>query len=209
MTSGQDEIALGREAWAKISQTTTFAAWKAIAVALALGRAHALRLAGANRPYGAKYARAFNGWLDENGFRSMSYGTRAACCKLADNIAAIETWRSTLSMIEQASQNHPETIIRGWRRSGKVERAPPSPRHVVLSEKPRQKGGQAIYWDQAAIKRAADAMREARSQDYYVMAKISLEAAVRSRDDLLELLNDGAPMPAPVKPGPLAIALAS
>jgi hypothetical protein len=48
-------------------------------------------------------------------------------------------------------------------------------------------------------------MREARSQDYCVMARVCLEAAVRTRDDLLDLLNDPAPQRSPAKSRPIAV----
>jgi hypothetical protein len=44
-----------------------------------------------------------------------------------------------------------------------------------------------------AIKRAALAIREARSQDFCILAHWALEATVRSRNDLVELLNDLTP----------------
>jgi len=47
-------------------------------------------------------------------------------------------------------------------------------------------------------------MREARSQDYYVLARLCLESAVRTRDDLLELLNDPAPQRPSTKSAPVA-----
>jgi hypothetical protein len=48
---------------------------------------------------------------------------------------------------------------------------------------------------QSAVKPAASAMIEARSQDWYVLARRALEAAVRTRNDILELLADD-PVPA-------------
>jgi hypothetical protein len=42
--------------------------------------------------------------------------------------------------------------------------------------------------------------REIRSSDFFIRAKLALESAFRSRDDLEALLNDPAPTRAPVKP---------
>jgi hypothetical protein len=36
-------------------------------------------------------------------------------------------------------------------------------------------------------------MRERRSTDLYVLAKLALSGGIRTRDDLLELLSDPAP----------------
>jgi len=60
---------------------------------------------------------------------------------------------------------------------------------------------QRRHWSHDAIKRAALAVREARSDDYYVLARLALQAAVRTRSDLLELLND-APTSQPTKSAP-------
>jgi hypothetical protein len=43
---------------------------------------------------------------------------------------------------------------------------------------------------------------EARSNDLFILAKVTLRAAIRDRDDLLALLNESAPR-APAKPAPI------
>jgi hypothetical protein len=198
-----DPIAEGRAAWAKVHSSTSFEAWKAIAVALAIGRQHSLRLAKVNAPHGARYSRALNAWLSENGFSTMAYGLRAKCCKLADNLVAIEAWRAGLPEGERDSQNNPEVILRNWRRATRAETpaadvAVSQRQHVVKSDKP-QRNGKPIYWPGDCIKRAALAMRESRSSDLFILAKLALEAALPSRADLLDLLNEPAPTRAPVK----------
>jgi hypothetical protein len=70
--------------------------------------------------------------------------------------------------------------------------------HVVKGGKQHHGQGRPVYWPQDAIRRAADAMRESRSNDLYILAKIALHAAIRNRDDLLDL--DPAPSRAPAKP---------
>jgi hypothetical protein len=205
-----DDIALGRQAWQKISKATTFTAWKAIAIAVSIGRQHALRLASCNAPHGARYSRAFNAWLDQNGFSSMPYGTRAACCKLADNMVGIEAWRASLPKAAQETQNHPEVIIRNWRKAMRPEQpSVPVLRHHVKSDRPQPaKGSRQVFWPQDAVKRAADGLRQCRSHDLYTMARAALEGAVRGRDDLLELLNEAAPPTrAPIKSTPAVMAL--
>jgi hypothetical protein len=53
--------------------------------------------------------------------------------------------------------------------------------------------GRAIHWPQTALKRAAEAIREARSGDCIVLARKALEAAIRNENDLLALLPDDLP----------------
>jgi hypothetical protein len=57
-----------------------------------------------------------------------------------------------------------------------------------------------MHWSQAAIKRAAVAIRESYSTDTYVMARRALEAAIRSEVDLMELLTVLPAKPAPQRP---------
>jgi hypothetical protein len=78
-----------------MDSNTDFAAWKAIAVAVAIGRQQAMTSAGVNRPFGKKYAAAINLWPEDNGFRNIPDGVRGACCALADNMTAIEKWRAS------------------------------------------------------------------------------------------------------------------
>jgi hypothetical protein len=50
-------------------------------------------------------------------------------------------------------------------------------------------------WNGDAIRRAAVAIREAWCNDSYRLARATLEAAIRSESDLIDLLN-GTPKPA-------------
>ena len=50
------------------------------------------------------------------------------------------------------------------------------------------------------------ALRQARSTDYFVMARACLEAAIRTEDDLAELFNDCPTPRAPTKPEPVEVA---
>jgi len=55
----------------------------------------------------------------------------------------------------------------------------------------------------------SDTTRESRSSDWLLLALLALEAAVRSHDDLLALLNDSAPRaPSKVEPIEAAVTLA-
>jgi restriction endonuclease Mrr len=83
---------------------------------------------------------------------------------------------------------------------------PPQRRHVVKGAM-SHKCAKAIFWQQDVIRRAAHAMREARSNDLYVLARVALLAAIRDEIDLLELLP--APTRAPAESTPAeAVALA-
>ena len=49
-------------------------------------------------------------------------------------------------------------------------------------------GGKPIYWPQDMLRRAAMALRECGSSDIFRLARVALEAAIRSEADLIELL---------------------
>ena len=69
-----------------------------------------------------------------------------------------------------------------------------------------QRAGKAIHWPQEPIRRAASAMRESRSNDLLILARVALQAAIRSEDDLFALLKDTTTPPA--FPPPVELALA-
>jgi hypothetical protein len=50
--------------------------------------------------------------------------------------------------------------------------------------------GKSIYWPQDFLRRAHRAMLDSRSSDLLTLARVALEAAIRSEIDLLELLSD-------------------
>ena len=79
--------------------------------------------------------------------------------------------------------------------------------HVVSNGGARpQRAGKAIHWLQEPIRRAASAMRESRSNDLLILARVALQAAIRSEDDLFALLKDTTTPPA--FPPPVELALA-
>ena len=198
--SDVDAIEAGRDAWATIHHATSFEAWRAVALAVAIGRQHALREAGANKPFGKKYAAAINRWLENNGFREMPFGIRSSCCILADNIAAIDAWRTSLPSAEQGRQNNPQVILRNWRRAtGQRSR----PRAVpTATPKIKNRYHAPVRFSQDMVRRAAMAMRENFSNDVYALARICLMAAIPHEGCLADLL----PAAPPPKPAPRQIA---
>jgi hypothetical protein len=56
-------IRTGVECWMAIGRAESFEAWKRIGAALAVGKAHALRVSGANAAWGRNYSREFSLWV--------------------------------------------------------------------------------------------------------------------------------------------------
>ena len=178
---------MGREAWAKIH--TSFETWKSICLALAIGRELAFRKSGANAPHGTRYAKCFNAWIKENGFGNMPFGIRASCLRLADHLEETEQWRNDLPGEARQAQNHPQVILRNWRRAtGKGETPRGGRARYRITTGRVAKNGRTISWPQELIRKAALAMKESRSTDNFVIAKIGLEHAIRSEADIALLI---------------------
>jgi hypothetical protein len=182
----EDQIAAARDAWVRICRRgqTTFDDWVLIGRAVAIGRAECLKIAGSNRPFGKKYTAAMGLWLANAGLDGIHQQERYWALKIVDNIAEIEAWRATLDDAGRRHFNHPQSIWTHWRRSLGAERSKPPPR-----EQRRPRSGRAIFWGQDHIRRAAHAMRESRSSDYFVLARVALQAAIRTESDIEALLS--------------------
>jgi hypothetical protein len=107
----------GRDAWQAIGKAESFTAWKQIGAALSVGKAHALRVTGANSAWGRNYSLAFSQWLTAHGFSSMRKSVRSVAIELVENIGAIEAWRATLSERQRKRLVHPLSNVRRWRAS--------------------------------------------------------------------------------------------
>jgi hypothetical protein len=77
----------------EIGKPASFSAWCKIGRALSIGKAHALKVTGANAAGGQHYSREFGGWMKAHGFGSMSKATRSWAVALHENAASIEQWR--------------------------------------------------------------------------------------------------------------------
>src|SRR5262252_5678696 len=110
-------IRAGRDAWQAIGKAESFEGWRSIGAALAIGRAHALRVTGANRAAGQHYCREFGKWVRKYGFDQMPKSTRSVAILLHENATAIEKWRATLPERQRRRLVHPLTNVRAWRAS--------------------------------------------------------------------------------------------
>src|SRR5262249_28279730 len=87
----------GQDAWQEITKAESFEAWKKIGAALSIGKAHALRVTGANQAWGQHYSREFCIWMNNHGFSKMLKSTRSHAINMFENINSIERWRAMLS----------------------------------------------------------------------------------------------------------------
>jgi len=92
-----------------INKAESFEGWKAIGAALAVGKAHALRVTGANAAGGRNYSREFGAWIKQHCFERMTKSVRSVANELAENARAL-TRRQTCS----SRQTAPSGCC-GWR----------------------------------------------------------------------------------------------
>ena len=110
-------IRAGRDAWEQINRSQSFSSWLAIGAALAIGKAHALKVTGANRAWGRSYSREFGEWIRKHDFAAMPAATRSVAVELHENAEAITAWRDTLPERQRKRLVHPLSVTRRWRAS--------------------------------------------------------------------------------------------
>jgi hypothetical protein len=108
-------IRRGRDCWNAIHKSESFEGWAAIGAALSIGKAHALRVTGANAAWGRNYSRAFSEWMKEYGFEKMAKSVRSVAIELHENAPAIEAWRETLPERQRKRLVHPLSNVRRWK----------------------------------------------------------------------------------------------
>jgi hypothetical protein len=108
-------IRAGRDAWQAINRAESFDGWKSIGAALAVGKAHALRVTGANAAWGRNYSREFGLWIQAQGFGQMPKSVRSVAIELHENCAQIEAWRAGLPERQRKRLVHPLSNVRRWR----------------------------------------------------------------------------------------------
>ncbi|MGJ4888998.1 hypothetical protein ACQR1Y_12430 [Bradyrhizobium sp. HKCCYLRH3099] len=192
----EDEIiAAGRAALSRVheNEATSFADWCSIGRAVRIGRREAMVRARVNAPKGSVYALHLRDWLNENGLTGTTATERHWAIYMADHEAEIAAWRDTLPEAKRRKFVTPHGICNAWQ-----NRAVNSMRSYNNAghHRPTWKGkGAAISFTQDHIRRAATAMRENWCNDTFRLARVALEAAIRTEADLQELI----PQPKPAK----------
>lgn len=111
-----DEIVRrGKEAMARLRRR--YRDWMAIAEALDVGRAEVMRAVHTNLPIGSRYEKAMAEWLVANGFKEIDKGTRCRLLECLQHRVEIEIWRSRLTDTEKFCFNHPDTVLRKWKKA--------------------------------------------------------------------------------------------
>jgi hypothetical protein len=190
--SADNVVTIGVAAWARIRDhgRKNFDDWLCVGRALQIGRTAALKAASCNRPVGSKYNREMGRWLVDHQMDGISASERYAILKIIAHLDAVESWRNSLPDSERRRHNHP-SLWNTFRRATKAETGTPA-RRCVKGEKSSHRPSKPVYFGQDMIGRAAMALRECGSPDIFRLARVALEAAIRSEADLVELLDPHA-----------------
>jgi hypothetical protein len=196
MNDAVDTVAEGRAAWQQIKENSrrSWDGWLKVGKAIAFGRAEAMRQSKANRPVGTAYVRVFGAFLRDNGFSDTSNQERYAILKILEHLPAVTAWRDGLPEAQRRRHNHP-SLWNTYRNASKAATDTPA-RPYVRSKSHRP--GRPVYFSQDMLRRAAMAIAECGSPDIFRLARVCLEAAIRSENDIAALLET-KPTPRPAE----------
>jgi hypothetical protein len=187
MSDSADHVAAGKAAWARLrNDHATFDDWIAVGRALVIGRTAALKEAGTNAAVGSRYNIAMGRWLVDHQLDAVSAQERYAILKILEHLDAVTAWRDGLPEPQRRRHNHP-SLWHVFRRATKAETGT-STRQCVRGARSSHKHGKPVYWPQDMLRRAAMALRGCSSSDIFRLARVALEAAIRSEADLIGLL---------------------
>jgi len=185
MAGDVDAIEAGKAAWLRIQERSksTFSDWLEIGRMLIAARALCMRRANCNSPYGPAYQRFMKEWIEENGLQDIDNHERYASIVMVENLAEIEAWRSKLSDVEIRRCNHPNSVLRHWRKNTRPTRSGPKTHKAAHASRNGPKPSQDMVRVFAAM------LRKAWSPDTYLMSSAVLQHMREHREEFIEFLN--------------------
>ena len=116
----------GTEAWRRLKREKSWGDWIKVGEALQVGRDWAMNQASTNKPEGKGYNLAFGEWLVKYKLDDMDKGDRCRLFEVIDNLPMIEQWRKTLTLNQRLSLNHPNSVLRKFKRAIEPEQKDPT-----------------------------------------------------------------------------------
>ncbi len=95
-----------------LDKAGSFQAWLRIGRALVIGKTHALKVTGANAPWGQNYSHVFGECMQQHGFASLRASARSYAIVLAEHEAEITAWRESLPEKRRRRLNDPLAVVR-------------------------------------------------------------------------------------------------
>ena len=124
MSSYSQILQVGTEAWSRLKKNKTLADWWIVGDAFLAIRSEAMLSANTNRPEGAKYSRECSYLLkkasklaDGTGLDEIDRSTRSRLLECLAHRSEVEGWLATLPVSLRIKLNHPEVVLRRWRRT--------------------------------------------------------------------------------------------
>jgi hypothetical protein len=94
-----------------------WADWMTIGEAYTVLQTQAMRLAETNKPEGRRYCTTMSTLLKDEGFDAVDSGARSRLIEVMKNRRAIEEWRSKLPFEKRLKWNHPQAVLREWKKA--------------------------------------------------------------------------------------------
>jgi len=107
----------GTQAWRRLKKEKSWGDWITVGQALQVGRDWAMSQAQTNKPEGKGYNLCFGEWLIKYKLDDMDKGDRARLFEVMDNLGMIQDWRRTLPLNVRLSLNHPNSVLRKFKRA--------------------------------------------------------------------------------------------
>jgi hypothetical protein len=95
----------------------SFEDWLLIAEAIQVGRTEVMQRVGTNKPIGRRYDNIMGEWLRSHSFHLIDKSARNRLCECLQHQVEIEKWRAALTEAERFRYNHPDTVLRRWKRA--------------------------------------------------------------------------------------------
>jgi hypothetical protein len=169
----RDLIERGEKAADVITRARSWGTWVELGRALEAAQIAIMRATHSNVPNGRRFNERFSLWLGSTRhIKEIDKGDRSRLMRCMDNLAAITTWRESLSKDEQHKLNHPTTVWRRWEKEfgEKKKAAANRPRPNLLEENVALQD--EITHLKAKLKRAEDAEDEFMANDPKELAGI-------------------------------------
>jgi hypothetical protein len=130
-------IERGEKAADVITRARSWGTWVELGRALEAAQIAVMRATNSNVPNGRRFNERFSLWLGSTRhIKDIDKGDRSRLMRCMDNLAAITTWRESLSKEDQHKLNHPTNVWRQWSAEfgEKKKAAPNRPRPNLLEE---------------------------------------------------------------------------
>jgi hypothetical protein len=146
----------------------------------------------ANKAMGTRYNLAFGAAMKANDLDGISGQDRYKIIQCLEHEIEIEQWRASLDEKQRLKLNHPSAVwahfCKAFRPGRQIEPRPRATAHKPHKSRPN-------FWNQNVLRRAAEGIKAANTNDIFLIARAVLDAAFPTVDSLLEAAAEPRPNP--------------